>query len=88
MGSDVALHLLTDVLWMSLLVAAPLLGVTLLVGVAISVVQVITQVQELSLSYVPKIVAAVLVLAAFGPWMLRSLVGFSTRLIANIPNYI
>lgn len=87
MKSDLALQLLADMLWNGLLISAPLLGVTLVVGLCISVLQVVTQVQEMSLTYIPKIIAAVLVLVMFGPWMLKRLLAFSAGLIANIPSY-
>jgi flagellar biosynthetic protein FliQ len=87
MNSDLALHLLADMLWTALLISAPLLGVTLVVGLLVSVLQVVTQVQEMSLTYIPKIVSAVIVLAVFGPWMLRRLLAFATTLISNIPSY-
>jgi flagellar biosynthetic protein FliQ len=74
-------------LWTALLISAPLLGVTLVVGLLVSVLQVVTQVQEMSLTYIPKIVSAVIVLAVFGPWMLRRLLAFATTLISNIPSY-
>lgn len=87
MSSDLALQLMADVLWNALLIAAPLLLITLLVGLVISVLQVVTQVQEMSLTYIPKIIAAVLVLVIFGPWMLTRLTSFATGLISNIPSY-
>lgn len=87
MKSDLALQLLSDVLWNALLISAPLLGVTLLVGLIVSVLQVVTQVQEMSLTYIPKIIAAVIVLVVFGPWMLKRLLAFSTSIISNIPTY-
>lgn len=87
MNSDVALQLLADVLWNALLISAPLLGITLLVGLVVSILQVVTQVQEMSLTYIPKIIAAVVVLAVCGPWMMRRLLAFSTSLISNIPSY-
>lgn len=87
MKSDLAVQLLADVLWNALLISAPLLAVTLLVGLVVSVVQVVTQVQEMSLTYIPKIIAAVIVLVVFGPWMLKRLLAFSTSLIGNIPSY-
>lgn len=87
MKSDLAIQLLTDVLWNALLISAPLLGVTLVVGLLISVLQVVTQVQEMSLTYIPKIIAAIIVLVAFGPWMLKRLLAFSISLISNIPSY-
>jgi flagellar biosynthesis protein FliQ len=87
MKSDLAIQLLADVLWNALLISAPLLGVTLIVGLCVSVLQVVTQVQEMSLTYIPKIIAAVLVLVIFGPWMLKRLLAFSASLIGNIPSY-
>lgn len=87
MRPDLALQLLSDLLWNALLISAPLLAVTLVVGLVVSVVQVVTQVQESSLTFIPKIIAAVLVLVVCGPWMLKRLVGFSVSLISNIPSY-
>jgi flagellar biosynthesis protein FliQ len=55
------------------------------VGTVISVLQVATQIQESSLTYVPKIVGAVIVLIAFGPWMLKRLAMYATQLYASIP---
>ena len=80
-----ALRLLAELLWTALKISAPLLAVTLVLGVLISVFQVATQIQEQSLSTVPKILAAVVVLVAFGPWMLRTLVSYSIALISQIP---
>jgi flagellar biosynthetic protein FliQ len=87
MRNDLALQMLADVLWNALLISAPLLAVTLVVGLLVSVFQVVTQVQEASLSFVPKIVASVVVLVLCGSWMLKRLVAFSADLIANIPHY-
>jgi flagellar biosynthetic protein FliQ len=87
MRADLALQMLSDLLWNALLIAAPLLAATLLVGLLVSVVQVVTQIQEASLTFIPKIVSAVVVLVVCGPWMLKRLVGFSSNLIASIPLY-
>ncbi len=87
MRPDLALQMLADLLWNALLVSAPLLAVTLVVGLLVSVIQVVTQVQEASLTFIPKVIAAVLVLVLCGPWMLKRLVGYATHLIANIPMY-
>ncbi|HEX4695780.1 flagellar biosynthetic protein FliQ [Sphingomonas sp.] len=85
MGGDRALSLLNDMLWNSLLVAGPVLIATLLVGLVISVFQVTTQLQEITLSYVPKILVAAVMLIAIGPWMLGRVTGFATALYALIP---
>lgn len=85
MHSELALRMMADMLWTALLVSAPILAVTLVLGLVISVFQVATQIQEQSLSTVPKIIAAVAVLVAFGPWMLKRLVGYAVELISGIP---
>lgn len=87
MGADSALQMLAELLWTGLLITAPLLAVTLVVGLLISVLQVVTQVQEASLTFIPKIIAAVVVLVVCGPWMLKRLVGYATGLIASIPQH-
>ncbi|HEY5800281.1 MAG TPA: flagellar biosynthesis protein FliQ [Burkholderiaceae bacterium] len=87
MGPDTALQLFSSLLWTALVVCAPVLALTLVVGLLISVLQVVTQIQDMSLTFVPKIVAAVVALALFGPWMLRRLLQYATALIANIPGY-
>lgn len=87
MRPDLALQLLADLLWNALLISAPLLAVTLVVGLLVSVIQVVTQVQEASLTFIPKVIASVLVLVLCGSWMLKRLVAFATHLIANIPTY-
>ena len=66
-------------LWMLLMVAAPLLLTVLVVGLVISIFQAATQINEATLSFVPKIVAAVVVLAIAGPWMLSTLVKMCIR---------
>jgi flagellar biosynthesis protein FliQ len=70
MGGDRALGLLNYMLWNCVYVAGPMLAATLIVGLAVSVFQVTTQLQEMTLSYVPKILAATVVLIAIGPWMM------------------
>jgi flagellar biosynthetic protein FliQ len=85
MQTDLALRLLSDMLWTGLLVCLPVLGLTLLVGLAISVLQVVTQVQEMSLAFIPKLLTAGIALVVFGPWMLRKLTSFTVHLWSSIP---
>jgi flagellar biosynthetic protein FliQ len=75
-------------LWMLLLVAAPVLIVVLLVGLVVSVFQAATQINEATLSFVPKIVAAVVVLAVAGPWMMTTLVEYLQRVLTSIPQAV
>lgn len=87
LGSELALALTSDMLWTAILLAAPLIAITTLVGLGVSVLQVVTQIQESSLTFVPKLIAAVLVLLVFGGWMMMTLAQFATRLIGSIPSY-
>ncbi|MDK2125111.1 flagellar biosynthesis protein FliQ [Parachitinimonas caeni] len=88
MSSDLVIHLLAELLWNALAICGPLMLLTMLIGLLISVFQVVTQVQDMSLSFVPKLLVTVVTLVVAGPWMLRKLVTYASHLIANIPNYI
>lgn len=85
MEADRALNLMNDMLWNCVVVAAPILFATLLVGVLISVFQVATQIQEATLSYVPKIMIAAALTIALGPWMITRVVDFARTLYMMIP---
>jgi flagellar biosynthetic protein FliQ len=85
MSPDFVLDLGKQALILTLLLAAPMLLLGLAVGVLISILQSVTQIQEMTLTFVPKIVATVLALIFFGPWMLRLLIGFSIQLYAKLP---
>ena len=80
-----ALGMTQDMLMTSALIAAPILGTALLVGLLISIFQVVTQIQEMTLTFVPKILAVVVVLFVMGPWMLSHLTEFATTLYKSIP---
>ena len=88
MDSQQVFTLGTQSLWMLLIVAAPILLTVLGVGLVVSVVQAATQIHEQTLSFVPKIVAAVAVLAVAGPWMLTTLVEFVQRTLQAIPTVV
>jgi flagellar biosynthetic protein FliQ len=87
MTGDLALQLMGDTLIAALVIGAPILGLSMLVGLLISILQVVTQIQEMSLTFIPKIVTVVITLFIFGPWMLKKLTSFASTLIGNIPNY-
>ncbi|BER91347.1 MAG: flagellar biosynthesis protein FliQ [Candidatus Atribacteria bacterium] len=69
-------------------VALPILGVALLVGILVSIFQAVTQIHELTLTFVPKILAVFLILALLGPWMLRVFMDFAAGLFWNLPSFI
>jgi flagellar biosynthetic protein FliQ len=69
-----------------LFVSLPVLGLSMAVGLLISVFQSVTQIQEMTITFVPKIVVTFLALLIFGSWMLGKLAGFLREVIENIPN--
>ena len=71
----------------TLMVSAPILGLSLVVGLAVSVLQAMTQLNEATLTFVPKVVAVFAAIVLFLPWMLGVLTSFMTQLFLNIPNY-
>ncbi|MBK7059483.1 MAG: flagellar biosynthesis protein FliQ [Rubrivivax sp.] len=75
----------TQGLMLMLLVSAPILMVVLVVGLLVSIFQAATQINEATLSFVPKVVAAVAMLAFAGPWMLQTLVEYLQRTLQAIP---
>lgn len=72
----------------TILVSAPILGISLLVGLAVSAFQAMTQLNEATLSFVPKVLALFGAILVFMPWMLSVLTSYMTDLLTNIPNYI
>lgn len=77
-----------DAMLTALKVAAPLLAVSLLVGVVVSAFQAVTQINESSLSFIPKALAGVAVLMFFGPWMLNTLVAYTTAVFEGLPTFV
>jgi flagellar biosynthetic protein FliQ len=88
MSPDQSTQLLSQLLWKAVVISAPLLLAVLLVGVLVSVFQVVTQIQEMSLTFIPKLIVAVVILAVGGPWMLGQLMAYSTALINSIPRML
>ncbi|HEX5806784.1 MAG TPA: flagellar biosynthesis protein FliQ [Macromonas sp.] len=76
-----------NAMYMLLLVAAPVLGAVLVVGLAVSLFQALTQINESTLSFVPKLLAAGAVFTLAGPWMLSMLVDFIRRTLLSIPTF-
>ncbi|HET6554928.1 MAG TPA: flagellar biosynthesis protein FliQ [Dyella sp.] len=75
-------------LYVAMMVAAPLLLTALLVGLIIGVVQAATQINEMTLSFIPKVIAMAAVALIAGPWMLRTLVQFTRQLIESLPGAV
>ena len=88
LGGDMALSMTSDMLWTAIKLAAPLIGITTVVGLLVSILQTVTQIQESSLTFVPKLIAASAVLLLLGGWMMSVLADYAIQLISNIPNYL
>nr|WP_054694397.1 flagellar biosynthesis protein FliQ [Syntrophomonas palmitatica] len=88
MYDDIVMGIATQAVVTTLLVSAPVLGVALITGLLISILQATTQLQEMTLVFVPKIVVVLLVVLIFGPWMLNVLTSFMHNLYASIPHML
>ena len=88
MTPEAVLTLGQQALWMMLLVAGPLLLAALVVGLVVSIFQAATQINEMTLSFIPKLIAMFVTLVAAGPWMLAMLTDYMRRLYQNIPGMI
>lgn len=73
-------------MWVTLQLGLPILGVSLVVGLMVSVFQAVTQLQEPTLTFIPKILAVIVVIVVAGPWMLNTLLDFTVDLWSGIPD--
>jgi flagellar biosynthetic protein FliQ len=88
MSQDRVVSLIVDMMAVTMKVALPMLLVALVVGLLISILQAVTQIQEQTLSFIPKILALVAVLLVGGPWMLNQLLSYTTDLWTQIPTLV
>ena len=85
MGADFFIDVSRQAMLIALLISAPMLGAGLIVGLIVSIFQAVTQINEMTLTFVPKIIAVAAAFALFLPWMLRLLIDFTVRLIEMFP---
>ncbi|GAX90538.1 flagellar biosynthesis protein FliQ [Effusibacillus lacus] len=88
MGSDFVIQLGQEALWVALKISGPILVFGLVVGLVVSIFQATTQIQEQSLSFIPKILAVVVALAVFGPWMLSVILDFTNGIMGNLMQFV
>jgi flagellar biosynthesis protein FliQ len=88
MSQDMVINLVVQMMQVTLKVALPLLLVGLAIGLAVSVFQAVTQIQEQTLSFIPKVLGLVAVIAIAGPWMLGQVVSWTEELYAAIPSLV
>jgi flagellar biosynthetic protein FliQ len=88
MNQDTVVNLATQAMSLAVKVAGPMLLVGLVIGLVVSIFQAATQIQEQSLSFIPKIIALALLIVVLGPWMLGQLTSYATDLFNSIPSLV
>ncbi|WP_028057388.1 flagellar biosynthesis protein FliQ [Candidatus Solirubrobacter pratensis] len=88
MNQDTVVSLVVDAMSVALKIAMPLLLAALVVGLAVSIFQAVTQIQEQTLSFIPKVIGVVAVVLIAGPWMLGQIVTYTQQLYEQIPSLI
>ncbi len=88
MNSESVLSLVQQTLWITMLISAPLLLTSLVMGLVVSIFQAATQINEMTLSFIPKLLAVFVVGVIAGPWMISTFVDFTRRLFEDIPGLI
>jgi flagellar biosynthetic protein FliQ len=82
------LDVMRQALTLTLLLSAPMLAFGLIVGLVVSIFQAVTQINEMTLAYIPKILAVFVALAIFGPWMLQMMLNFSSSIFMALPSLV
>lgn len=88
MNQGLVLDVAQEAIKVVLMVSAPILGLGLLVGLIVSIIQATTQIQEATLSFVPKLIAIAITFLIFGPWMMNLMYEYTVKLFENIPLFI
>jgi flagellar biosynthetic protein FliQ len=86
-SSEFVISMAEKAVYVTLMISGPLLAIALLVGLIVSIFQATTQIQEQTLAFIPKIVAVLLALIFFGPWMLSTILSFTTELFSNLNRF-
>lgn len=87
MNQNDVLYLAKEALMTALMIGGPILGVSLLVGLLVSIFQAMTQIQEQTLTFIPKILAIAVVMLLLGPWMLDVLTGYTSNLFHELASF-
>ena len=88
MNSTAVINLMSEALQLTLLVSAPLLLTALVVGLVVSVFQAATQINEMTLSFIPKLIGVFVAIVVSGPWILQLLIDYTQRLFSGIPGMV
>ncbi len=88
MTPELIIDFAKQAIMLTISISMPMLGLGLIVGLAVSIFQAVTSIQEMTLTFVPKIIAVFLGLLFFAPWMIDKMTTFTRHIIENIPIYI
>jgi flagellar biosynthetic protein FliQ len=88
MTDSIAMEIAKSALLLTLKMSLPVLVFSLISGLVVSIFQAVTQIQEFTLTFIPKVLATMLALALFGPWMLHTIIDFTSNIFINLPQYI
>ena len=88
MSSALVIQIGQEALMVVMIVAAPMLGLGLMIGLMVSVFQATTSIQEQTLAFIPKIIAVFVAILIFGPWMLQIMTQYVTGILGNLPMYL
>ncbi|WP_394232517.1 flagellar biosynthesis protein FliQ [Niallia oryzisoli] len=88
MTPETVIEIAEEGIWVVLLISGPLLALALVVGLVVSIFQATTQIQEQTLAFIPKIVAVLLGIVFFGPWMLSHLISYTNNIFSNLIRFI
>lgn len=88
MNEDLIIQLGQDALKTTVMLSAPILITTLVVGLLVSIFQALTQINEATLTFIPKMVVVAIVIVLAGPWMLDLMKGYTIKLFENVPNLV
>jgi flagellar biosynthesis protein FliQ len=88
MSQNAFLDVMRNALTLTLLLSAPMLAFGLVVGLIVSIFQAVTQINEMTLAYIPKILAVFVALAIFGPWMLQMTLNFTSNMFIALPSLV
>jgi flagellar biosynthesis protein FliQ len=88
MTPELVINMVQSALYVLILISAPVLLVSLVVGLFVSILQAATQINEMTLTFIPKLLALFLTLVLAGPWMLNTMIEYTVRLYKSIPGVI
>ena len=88
MTEDIVLSIGRDAIWTTVLISAPLLLSALVVGLVVSIIQAVTQINEATLTFIPKMLTIVIMMVILAPWMTQIMTSYTTELFTSLPNYV